>query len=347
MTVADAAVSPAESRTRRRIPILMAVCGAVFLLVVLCAAVGKQIAPHDPNAQDLLTGIVGPRSSHLLGTDTLGRDVLSRVIVGARTAIIGPALIVLGSLLLGGTLGLLAGFKGGRTDWIIMRWVDVMYALPALLVAIVVIGVLGGGYFLAVGVLALLSAPYDTRVIRAATLEQRPLPYVEAARTLGLSNRAIMFRHIGPNVAPIIVANSCLNFAFALVSLAALSFLGLGVGPATPDWGRMLYDNRDLITENAAAVLAPAIILVATAACLNLLGDQIYERLSDRGRLRWTPLSRRRPETLIQDLCSRPESCGFGVNCTVGANSLSMVSTSRFRLANQSGLSANPAAANR
>ena len=261
-------------------------CGAVFVLMLIFAAFGRLIAPHDPNAQNLLTGIIGPRSNHLLGTDTLGRDVLSEVLVAARTAIVGPALIVLGSLLIGGTLGLIAGYKGGRADWIIMRWVDIMYALPALLVAIVIVGVLGGGYFLAVALLAILSAPYDARVIRAATLEQRPLPYVEAAKTLGLSDRAIMFTHIGPNVFPIIVANSFLNFAFALVSLASLSFLGLGVGPDTPDWGRMLFDNRELITQNAAAVLAPAIMIILTAASLNVLGDRMLELLSDRGRMR-------------------------------------------------------------
>jgi peptide/nickel transport system permease protein len=270
----------------RRIGLLGILCGAFLIVVVTCAIIGPQLAPENANGTDLLAGIVGPSTGHLLGTDTLGRDILSRTIVGARTAVFGPALIVVGSLLIGGTLGLLSGYRGGRTDWVIMRWVDLMYALPALLIAIVVIGVVGGSYFLAVGLLALLSAPYDTRVIRAATLEQRHLPYVEAARTLGLSNRTVMLSHIGPNIAPIVVANSCLNFAFALVALASLSFLGLGAGPATPDWGRMLYDNRDLITQNAAAVLAPAVMLVATATCFNLLGDRIFETLSDRGRVR-------------------------------------------------------------
>lgn len=258
----------------------------IVALVVLCAAIGPLLAPHDPNAQDLLKGVVGSSPGSPLGTDTLGRDVLSRVIVGARTAVVGPALIALGSLLLGGTVGLVAGFVGGRFDWLIMRWVDLMYALPGLLVALVVIGVLGGGYARAVVLLIVLSAPYDTRVIRAATLEQRPLPYIEAATTLGLSRTTIMFRHIGPNIMPIIVANSFLNFAFNLVSLAGLSYLGLGVDPSTPDWGRMLADNRELISVNAASVLAPALLLVVTAASMNLLGDRVFELLSDRGRMR-------------------------------------------------------------
>jgi peptide/nickel transport system permease protein len=167
-----------------------------------------------------------------------------------------------------------------------MRWVDLMIALPGLLVAIVVVGVLGGGYWLAVVLLLVLSTPYDCRVVRAATLDQRSKAYVEAAVVLGVTARRIMFVHIRPNVTPIIVANSFLNFAFNIVNLAALSFLGLGVPAGTPDWGRMLADNRDLLTLNAAAAIAPGIAIVLAAASVNLLGDFAYEKLSDRGRAR-------------------------------------------------------------
>jgi peptide/nickel transport system permease protein len=167
-----------------------------------------------------------------------------------------------------------------------MRVVDFVYALPGLLVAIVVVGVLGGGYYRAVVLLVFLFCPFDTRLVRAATLEQRRRPYVEAARTLGLPRWRIMFLHIWPNVLPVAVANATLAFAFALVSLASLSFLGIGVGPGTADWGRMLSDSRTLLFQNPATALAPGIALVLTAASVNVIGDWLFERFSDRGQVR-------------------------------------------------------------
>jgi peptide/nickel transport system permease protein len=155
-----------------------------------------------------------------------------------------------------------------------------------LLVAIVLVGIFGGGYFVAVALLVVLYSPVDTRIVRSATLAQRNLPYVEAARVIGLSSRRIMLAHIWPNVLPLAVANAFLTFAFSLVSLSALSFLGLGVGPGTPDWGRMLSDSRTLLFDNPWSALAPGIALVLTAASVNIVGDWLFERLSDRGKLR-------------------------------------------------------------
>ena len=228
----------ARTRRRARVSILIVLCFIVVGVVAVFAIFGNLIAPHDPNEQNLLVGLTRPSSEFWLGTDDLGRDVFSRTIVGARTAVVGPILIALGAMLIGNALGLLAGYKGGLVDSTIMRWVDLMWALPGLLVAIVVVGVLGGGYYLSVALLILLTAPYDTRIVRGATLEQRALPYVEAARTLGLSSKRIMVRHIWPNVLPLVVANTFLNFAFSLVTLSALSFLGprrrpryAGLGP--------------------------------------------------------------------------------------------------------------------
>jgi peptide/nickel transport system permease protein len=256
----------------------------VVLAAIVAAAFGPLVAPHDPNAQNLLAGLSKPSSANFLGRDDLGRDIFSRLIIGARTAVIGPLVIALGAMLIGNILGLIAGFFGGLTDSVIMRWTDLIYALPALLVAIVVVGVIGGGYARAVALLVLLYSPVDTRIVRAATLEQRSRPYVEAARTMGLSAGRIMFRHIWPNVLPVALANAFLTFAFSLVSLASLSFLGLGVGPGTADWGRMLSEGRNLIFDNPAAAIAPGVAIIITAASVNVLGDWIAERLSDRGR---------------------------------------------------------------
>jgi peptide/nickel transport system permease protein len=264
----------------------VAIAMVVVLAVAICAVFGYQIAPFDPNAQDLALGITKPSHEHWLGTDDLGRDILSRTIVGSRTAVVGPLLIALGAMMIGNLLGLVAGYRGGGADSLIGRFADLVYALPALLVAIVLVGIFGGGYFVAVALLVVLYSPVDTRIVRSATLAQRNLPYVEAARVIGLSSRRIMLAHIWPNVLPLAVANAFLTFAFSLVSLSALSFLGLGVGPGTPDWGRMLSDSRTLLFDNPWSALAPGIALVLTAASVNIVGDWLFERLSDRGKLR-------------------------------------------------------------
>jgi peptide/nickel transport system permease protein len=276
----------ARRRARRRIPYGTALAAAFVVVIVVLAAIGSVVAPHSPDAQNLQIGVSGPSSHYWLGTDDLGRDVFSRLLVGARTAVVGPAVIAFGAMVIGSILGLIAGYLGGTIDAIIMRWVDLMYALPGLLVAIVVVGVLGGGYWRAVFLLLILSAPYDTRIVRGAALRERELPYVEAARVLGYGRARIMARHVWPNVLPIEFANAFLTFAFALVSLASLSFLGLGAGPETSDWGRMLAEGRTLLYDNPTAAIAPGLVLVATAATVNILGDRLYEWLSDRGRTR-------------------------------------------------------------
>jgi peptide/nickel transport system permease protein len=271
---------------RKRFPFLIAICIAIVAIVAICAITGSLLAPQDPNAQNVILGVTPPGPGHPLGTDQLGRDVLSRLIAGARTAMVGPLIIALGAMIFGNALGLIAGYRGGTVEAVIMRWVDFMVCLPVLLIAIVVVGTLGGSYALAVVILLVLQIPYDTRIIRGATLEQRVLPYVEAAEVLGLRPRRIMAVHIWPNLWPLVIANTFLNFAFALVNLAALSFLGLGAGPGTPDWGRMLSDGRLLIFQNPWTALAPGLAIVLLAASMNILGDWLYEWVSDAGRIR-------------------------------------------------------------
>ena len=161
-----------------------------------------------------------------------------------------------------------------------MRWVDFMFALPGPLVAIVVVGVVGGGYWMAVAVLVVLFTAPDTRIVRSAVLEQRPLPYIDAARALGISKTRILFVHILPNILPIVLAYVVLDFAFALVYLAGLSFLGLGVEPGTPDWGRMLFENRNILFINPLGLLLPAGIIIPTAVSMNLIGDWLFEKLT-------------------------------------------------------------------
>jgi peptide/nickel transport system permease protein len=287
ITAPDAGVlvSP-RKRGRRRPSLLIALSTLIVVLVVACALFGSLFAPFGANAQNLISATQGPSAHHLLGTDDFGRDILSRIIVGARAAVIGPAIIAIGALIIGNALGLIAGYVGGRVDYAIMRLADLVWALPGLLIAIVVVGVIGGGYYVAVTVLVVLTFPIDARIVRGAALQQRNMPYVEAARTLGIAPWRVMLRHIWPNLLPLVMANTFLNFAFSLVSLSGLSFLGLGVPLNTPDWGAMLAQNLSLIQTNALACLGPAIALLLTAVSMNLIGDWTYERLSDRGRAR-------------------------------------------------------------
>jgi len=276
----------APVRRRSRPSAILLVCLLLVAGVVFLAIFGKLVAPQDPNAQNLAETLARPSSAHWLGTDALGRDVFSRVLVGARTAVEGPLAIAAISMLIGNMLGLLAGYRAGLADSILMRWVDFMLAVPALLVIIVIAGALGSSYWLAVFVLAVLTIPIDARVVRGATIEQVPRPYVEAAKTLGVPNRRIMIQHIWPNVSAVAVANAFLIFAGSLVALAGLSFLGLGAPPGTADWGQMLGENRTLLFANPWAVLAPGVAIVLTAASVNLLGDWYYEWISSRGATR-------------------------------------------------------------
>jgi peptide/nickel transport system permease protein len=269
-------------RHARRLALAPTLVVSVAVLAAICVAAlaGEALAPHDPSAQDLDRALLPPGDGHLLGTDDVGRDVFSRLLAGARSAIVGPLAVALGAMAIGNAAGLIAGYHGGWFDAAITRWIDFTLSLPALLVAVVLIGVLGGGYTLAVGLLIVLFAPNDARVVRGATLEQRAKPYVEAARTLGVPSARIVAWHIWPNVSAVAVATACLNFAFALVALSGLAFLGIGAAAGSADWGRMLADNRALIFDAPLASLAPGALIVATAVAFNVLGDWLYERLS-------------------------------------------------------------------
>lgn len=252
----------------------------VAVIVVFGVACLSPVFLKDATQQDVLLGVTPPGEGHLLGTDELGRDVFSLLLAGATTSVLGALAIAIGSMLIGVLVGTPAGYFGGRIDQVAMRWTDLMFSIPALLVAIVVSGVMGGGYILAIGVLIILFSPGDTRVARGGALEQANKPYVEAARVLGLSSPRILGRHVWPNVAPLSLANAFLNFAFALVALASLSFLGLGVGPGSADWGRTLAESRTLLFDNPWAAIAPGLAIIITASAVNILGDWLSVRSS-------------------------------------------------------------------
>ncbi len=277
------AIADGVVRQRRRVPVLPLVSGAFLLLVAFFGVTGGLFAPLDPSAQDPLLGVSGPSGEHLLGTDQLGRDVFSQLLAGARSALVGPAAVALGCALIGGAIGLAAAYYGGAADLVANRFADLVFALPSLLVAVVVVGVVGGGYWTTAALLLLLSVPSEIRLCRSAAMVQVRMPYVDAARTLGLPARRIIFRHVLPNVLPTVVATLLLDFVATLIAFTAMSYLGLGVPAGSPDWGSLLAGGQALIAENPWLAVAPATLIILTAASATLLGDWTLERLSRKG----------------------------------------------------------------
>ena len=268
--------------TRRPSPAVIAAV-VVVAIAVAAAVLGPLLYP-DAVRQDLSRALLPAGSpGHPLGTDQLGRDLWQLTVAGAASALAGPLVIALGSAVIGTLLGTLAGYRRGATDFVVARWTDLLLALPVVLVAIVVVGILGSGYWLTVAVLVVLFSPSDTRIVRSAVLEQAARPYIEAARVAGVRAPRIMFLHILPNILPLVLANLLLNVAFAFVAFSSLSFLGLGVGPGSAVWGRQLADGRAIMADNPAAVWAPALLIIAVACAANLIGDRVAERFSRRG----------------------------------------------------------------
>ncbi|QIK82245.1 ABC transporter permease [Sanguibacter sp. HDW7] len=268
------------SRRMRRVPGTVTVSALLLLAVAVLVVV--PVAPHALD-QDILLGTTPAGTpGHPLGTDSLGRDVLALTLAGARSAIVGPLVVALGSMVLGIVLGTLAGYRGGWVDAVISRYVDLTLAMPALLLAIVVAGVVGGGYWITVLVLVVLFSPSDIRIVRGAVLQHAHRPYIESTRVLGLPAWRVMMRHILPNVRPLVLTTMFLNIAYALVSMSGLTYLGLGVSPGAADWGLQLSDGRDLLWTNPAASVVPGLAIILVATAVNLVGDHLSERL-DRG----------------------------------------------------------------
>lgn len=281
-TQAELDVAPAGATFRSRFPLVVIAALVLLAFVAVCALLPGLVAP-GATAQNILTGVTAPGAhGHLLGTDELGRDVLKLTLGGTRMAVLGPIVTAIGSLALGMLLGAPAGYFGGWLDTVVSRWADLLLALPAVLLAIVVSGIIGGGYWVTVAILVVLFSPSDIRLIRGGVIEQKSQPYVEASRVLRMPSRRVIYLQILPNVVPIMAANFMLNIVYGLVAMSSLSYLGLGVGPASPDWGRQLSDGQALLASNAAAALAPGIMIVLTAAAVNVVGDWLEERLAGK-----------------------------------------------------------------
>jgi peptide/nickel transport system permease protein len=282
-TVALSSVIRRRGRTAAGSDKVAVACLVVIGIAVLVAILGPALAPHDPNESDLNNAYLGPSPGHLLGFDGQGRDLFSRLLVGARTAILGPAAVVGLSLLAGVVLAVVAAWRGGWLDSTISVALDILFAFPAILLAVLAAAVFGAGLTAAALALAVAYMPYVARVLRSAAVRERSREYIAAGEVQGLSGWTICARHLVPNVAPLIVAQGTLMFAWAMVDLAAVSFLGLGVQAPQADWGVMVGTGQAGVLQGyPEESLAAGLSIVVVVVAVNLLGERLAQRHQER-----------------------------------------------------------------
>ena len=255
---------------------LLIATGAVCVALVLAAVLAPVLAPYDPTQTDILNQNLGPSSAHLLGTDALGRDIFSRLLYGARLSLLGPALVTVIAATAGTTLAIASVWVGGAFDRAVSRVLDVLFAFPALIVAVLAVAIFGQGLLAPVLALSIAYLPYVARVVRSVALRERHMAYIDACRSLGYSGWRICGRHIFPNVRLLVAAQATISFAGALMDLAAISFLGLGVQPPASDWGLMVNDGSSaLLNNHPMQTLAAGGAIVLTVVAFNVLGDRL------------------------------------------------------------------------
>jgi peptide/nickel transport system permease protein len=280
-------VLPVEAVGRRRVRLpwpealgtLGDVCLGVVLVAIVVAVVGPWLAPHDPESVNLGKSFAPAQGTHFLGFDGQGRDLLSRLLVGARTSLLGPFVVVAISVAVGATLAIAAAWRGGRFDTFTSGLFDVLFAFPGILFAILAAAVFGSGLTAAAIALSIAYMPYVARVLRGAALRERNQQYVAALEVQGVSGSGICARHLLPNVLPLVVAQGTILFGYAMVDLAAISFIGLGVQPPHPDWGVMVAEGKSgVLQQHPAESLLAGICIVVVVIAVNLLGERLNDR---------------------------------------------------------------------
>ncbi|WP_020101064.1 ABC transporter permease [Mycobacterium sp. 360MFTsu5.1] len=260
------------------------ISAAVVVVAVVVALGATWLAPYGINDVDVPQALRPPSGAHWFGTDELGRDVLSRVLTGLQASMTVAVVSVVCAALVGTALGVLAGYRGGWLDTVVMRVVDVMFAFPVLLLAMAIVAVLGPGLGTTIAAIGIVYVPIFARVARASTLAVREEPYVAVSRTMGTGTAYILARHVLPNITGPLIVQTSLSLAFAILSEAALSFLGLGIQPPQPSLGRMIFDSQGFVTLAWwMAVFPGAAIVVIVLAC-NLLGDGLRDVLDPKQR---------------------------------------------------------------
>lgn len=263
---------------------------APFSLIIVSIAIfmaifAGVIAPDSPTHAELGDVLLSPSLSHPMGTDDLGRDVLSRIIYGTRASLSAGVVATGIGLTIGATLGLLSGFFLGPVDTILMRVMDALLAFPGLILALAITAALGPSLINAMIAIGVVSVPRFARLARGQVLTLNDADYVAAARSVGARNMRILFRHIGPNMLTPIIIQVSLSVAFAILTEASLSFLGLGVQPPTPSWGFMLNQGRDYISQAPWLAIFPGVTIFLVVMAFNLLGDAVRDALDPRLRL--------------------------------------------------------------
>lgn len=257
--------------------------GAVIVgITVLAALLGPFVAPWDPYAQELALRLSGPTGGHLFGLDELGRDILSRLLVGARISLLVGLAVVSVSSSVGILMGSLAGYYGGRVDQLISRVMDVLLAFPGILLAIALVAVLGPSLTNVILALSVIGWVGYARLVRAQVLRIRELEYVQAARALGARTPRILLRHVIPATLPTVIVQGTLGMAGAIIAEASLSFLGLGVQPPTPSWGTMLDAGRSHLFDAPHLTLFPGLAIALLVLGFNFLGDGLRDKIDPR-----------------------------------------------------------------
>ena len=255
-----------------------------IVLILMLAMVGEIIAPYGANEINVMNQLQPPSLTHFFGTDDLGRDVFSRVIIAARPSVMVSIVSVTLALVAGVSIGLASGFFGGWVDVTGMRMMDVVFSFPVMLLALAIVAMLGPGIVPAMLAIAVVYTPFFARITRASVLTVREETYIKAARSIGASNLRIMRLHVLPNIMAAIIVQTSLSLAFAILTEAALSVLGLGVQPPTPSWGRMLFDGRGFVTQAWWMAVFPGAAIFLTVLALNLIGDAMRDALDPRQR---------------------------------------------------------------
>ncbi|MEU0940897.1 ABC transporter permease [Embleya sp. NPDC005971] len=257
----------------------------VLALLVLLAVFAPLLAPYDPDAIDLKNSLAGTGPDHWLGTDQSGRDIFSRLLYGARTGLLGPLAVVGVSTVLGIAMGVVAAWRGGWVDSLLSRSMDLLFAFPAMLLAILCVAVFGAGLTAPVIAMMVAYTPYVGRLVRSIARQEQTRPYIESYRVQGWSGWAICTRHLIPNITPTVLAQSAINFGYALMELAGLSFLGFGVQAPTADWGVMVSEGQNpLLKDVLLPALAPATAIVIAVVAFGIVGEGLADRVSKRDR---------------------------------------------------------------
>ncbi|MCS0791431.1 nickel transporter permease [Cytobacillus pseudoceanisediminis] len=256
--------------------------GSIVFIYIILAVLAPLISPYDPYEIDLVNKLQPPSADHIMGTDDKGRDIFSRILYGSQLSLaVGFVSVFIGALF-GIFLGIISGYYGGWVDTIIMRFIDVLLAFPGLLLALAIVSALGPSLINVMIAVGVFSIPTFARIVRGSTLSVKKMEYIDAIRVLGASDLKIIFVHILPNIMSPIIVQGTLRLATSILSVAGLSFLGMGAQPPTPEWGAMLSDGRDFLFTAPHIALFPGIAIALIVLGFNLFGDGLRDALDPR-----------------------------------------------------------------